>query len=66
MTRLTNTPARCQCMSGEDGTSTHRAAKHFSRCPHSDLKRTTKRYQRQTFKRLPGTRGVTVVLDGER
>lgn len=59
-------PSRCDCMSSEDGTSTHRAAKHFSRCRHSTLAETTKRYVKRAFKRLPGTRGVTVVLDGER
>lgn len=56
-------PARCTCMSGEDALSTHRAARHDGKCQHSDLTRTTKRYQRQTFRRLPGTKGVTVVLD---
>jgi hypothetical protein len=59
-------PLRCTCMSGEDGLSTHRAARHDGRCIHSDLTRTTKRYIRRTFKRLPGTRGVTELLDGGR
>jgi hypothetical protein len=66
MTRSANAPARCTCMSGEDALSTHRAARHDGTCPHSDLTRTTKRYQRQTIRRLPGTRGVTIVLDGGR
>lgn len=66
MTRSTNTPARCPCMSGQDALSTHRAARHFSGCKHSTLRETTRRYQRQTFRRVPGTKGVTVVLDGGR
>lgn len=66
MTRLTNVPARCWCRGGEHGPTTHRGAAHFSGCKHSTLRDTTKRYQRQTFRRLPGTKGVTVVLDGGR
>jgi hypothetical protein len=66
MTRITHHAPRCDCMSGEAGTSTHRAAKHFSRCKHSTLEATTRKYRKQTFRRLPGTKGVTVVLDGER
>jgi hypothetical protein len=29
------------------------------------MKRTTRKFQRQTFRRLPGTRGYTRILDGE-
>lgn len=59
-------PARCSCMSGADGLSTHRAAKHLSTCKHSQLGATTKRFQKWRFRRLPGTKGVTVTLDGGR
>lgn len=57
-------PLRCTCMSGEDGLSTHRAARHDGKCIHSDLTRTTKRYVKSRYKRIPGTRGLTAVLDG--
>ena len=63
MTRRTNVPARCWCSGGEHGPSTHRGAKHLSRCPHSDLSRTTRKYRPVHTRRLPGTRGLTVVLD---
>lgn len=56
--------SRCPCMSGEDGTSTHRAAKHFSRCRHSTLEATTRPYRGlPRRKAIPGTRTFTVVLD---
>jgi hypothetical protein len=50
-------------MGGTDGPSTHRAARHLSRCSHSTLAATTRRYQRVCVKRIPGTRGLTVSLD---
>lgn len=63
MSRKTNEPARCSCMSSEDGLSTHRAARHLSSCKHSTLKDTTKKYQRLRWRPIPGTRGYTVSLD---
>jgi hypothetical protein len=65
MKRTTDHGPRCTCSGGEHGPSTHRGAAHFTRCNHSTLKATTKRYQRQTFRRLPGTRGYTRILDGD-
>jgi hypothetical protein len=61
-----HTPSRCTCMSNADSLSTHRAARHDGRCQHSELTRTVKRYQRTAFRRIPGTRGLTPVLDGGR
>lgn len=52
-------------MSNADAPSTHRGAEHLTRCPHSTLKRTTARYTKQSFRRIPGTRGYTRILDGE-
>lgn len=56
-------PARCTCSSSADGLSTHRAARHDGKCKHSELTRTLKRYKPLRFRRLPGTKGVTVTLD---
>lgn len=61
-----NEPARCTCASGADGLSTHRAARHDGICNHSELTRTLKRFRPLRFRRLPGTKGVTVTLDGGR
>jgi hypothetical protein len=62
-----NEPARCSCMSGEDGLSTHRAARHFSRCHHSTLRATTQKHRGvPKLRPVPGTRRVTVILDGGR
>jgi hypothetical protein len=36
--------------------------RHDGRCKHSTLRQTTQRYRKHTLKRLPGTKGVTVVL----
>ena len=63
--RGTDTSARCTCMSGEDALSTHRAARHDGKCRHSELTRTMKRYQPTKFRRLPGTRGYTRILDAD-
>lgn len=60
-------PTRCSCMSNEDGLSTHRAAQHFTRCRHSTLEATTKRHRGlPKLRPVPGTRRVTIVLDGGR
>lgn len=56
-------PARCACMSSADSLSTHRGARHLTKCRHSTLRDTTKPFTRVHFKRLPGTRGVTPALD---
>jgi hypothetical protein len=59
----TNEPRRCTCASSADGLSTHRAARHDGTCKHSELTRTVKRFVARVYRRLPGTRGVTVTLD---
>lgn len=59
-------PSFCCCMANQNAPSTHRGAAHFTRCTHSTLRATTRKFQRPTYRRLPGTRGVTVVLDGGR
>ena len=54
-------------MSSEDGLSTHRAARHFSRCHHSTLRSTTAKHKGvPRLRPVPGTRRVTVILDGGR
>jgi hypothetical protein len=66
MMRHSHEPARCVCMSDADGLSTHRAAKHLSSCHHSTLRATTKKFQRLRWRPIPGTRAITVSLDGGR
>lgn len=63
MRRPTDHAPRCTCQGGEHGPSTHRAAAHLTRCRHSTLKETTKRYQKIRWRPIPGTRGLTVSLD---
>jgi hypothetical protein len=54
-------------MSSQDGLSTHRAARHFSRCTHSTLRGTTQKHKGlPKLRPVPGTRRVTVILDGGR
>lgn len=59
----TDRSARCSCMSGEDGLSTHRAARHLSSCKHSTLAQTTAKYRQLRWRPIPGTRGLTVSLN---
>jgi hypothetical protein len=67
MSRNRTEPSRCACMSSEDGLSTHRAARHFSRCHHSTLRSTTAKHKGvPRLRPVPGTRRVTVILDGGR
>lgn len=64
--RGTVEPVHCVCMNAPDSPSTHRGPVHFcSACKHSTLKETTSGRKAPTLRRIPGTRGVTVVLDGE-
>jgi hypothetical protein len=50
-------------MGSADSLSTHRGARHLSTCRHSTLRDTTRPHRPVQFRRLPGTKGITVVLD---
>lgn len=57
---------RCICDRASEGSpSTHHGPVHLTECEHSTLAETTRPYAPKKFRRLPGTRGLTPVLEDD-